>query len=166
MPQLTSTIPLQGGMDLVTPPVQIPAGKAIGGANYEPDVKGYRRIGGYERFDGRPKPSQARYWMLAFGAGTAAIAAREVVGGASLPVRVIQAKTTGPCGIVPVLEPDLVSFAEFTREVQAETGAGGLGSKKWLEHIGRTVFRDAGALIDHVEMAQPGFQVARALQAQ
>ncbi len=70
-------------MDLVTPPVQIPAGKAIGGANYEPDVKGYRRIGGYERFDGRPKPSQASYWVLAFDAGTAAIAAGEVVVGAA-----------------------------------------------------------------------------------
>lgn len=83
MPQLTSTIPLQGGLDLITPPVQIPAGKAIGCGNYESDVKGYRRIGGFERFDGRPKPSDASYWVLNFDAGTVAITAGEVVSGAT-----------------------------------------------------------------------------------
>ena len=83
MAQLTSTITLQGGLDLVTPPVQVPAGKAIGCANYEPDAKGYRRIGGFERLDGQPKPSQASYWVLGFDAGVAAINAGDVVAGAT-----------------------------------------------------------------------------------
>lgn len=49
---------LQGGLDLVTPLVAMPSGRVIAGLNYEPDVAGYRRMGGYERFDGRPSPHQ------------------------------------------------------------------------------------------------------------
>ena len=32
-------------------------GALIGGMNYEARPEGYRRIDGYERFDGRPSPS-------------------------------------------------------------------------------------------------------------
>jgi hypothetical protein len=55
--QRTATFLLQGGLDLVTPAIAVPAGRAIAGLNYEPDVSGYQRIGGYERYDGRPSPS-------------------------------------------------------------------------------------------------------------
>lgn len=59
MPQSTSTFLLRGGLNLVSPQVAIPAGQCIAGLNYEPDVSGYRRIGGHERFDGQPAPSEA-----------------------------------------------------------------------------------------------------------
>ncbi|MCV0395478.1 MAG: hypothetical protein K5872_22280 [Rhizobiaceae bacterium] len=59
MPQSTSTVLLRGGLDLVTPPVAMDPGKCIAALNYEPEADGYRRIGGYERFDGRPRPSEA-----------------------------------------------------------------------------------------------------------
>jgi hypothetical protein len=55
--QRTATFLLQGGLDLVTPAIAVPAGRAIAGLNYVPDVTGYQRIGGYERYDGRPSPS-------------------------------------------------------------------------------------------------------------
>ncbi|WP_191126153.1 hypothetical protein [Mesorhizobium sp. B2-1-2] len=55
--QTTQTILLQGGLDLITPQVTMPPGRAISALNYEPDVSGYTSTGGYERFDGRPAPS-------------------------------------------------------------------------------------------------------------
>lgn len=57
--QTTQTILLQGGLDLITPQVSMPPGRAISALNYEPDVNGYTSTGGYERFDGRPAPSEA-----------------------------------------------------------------------------------------------------------
>lgn len=51
-----------GGLDFVTPQVQMPDGKMIAGANYEPWINGgYRRVRGFERFDGHPAPSDATW---------------------------------------------------------------------------------------------------------
>jgi hypothetical protein len=72
---------LLGGLNLVTPPIAIPAGQLIGGSNYEPEVRGYSRMQGYERYDGQPRPSDASYWTLAFDAGSAAISAGDVITG-------------------------------------------------------------------------------------
>lgn len=56
---------LGGGLDLVTPAIAINPGKLIDSQNYEPAIGGgYRRIDGYERFDGRPSPTSASYWYL------------------------------------------------------------------------------------------------------
>jgi hypothetical protein len=57
MPQSTSTILLRGGLNLVSPQVAVQPGQAIAGLNYEPDAGGYRRMVGFERYDGRPSPS-------------------------------------------------------------------------------------------------------------
>lgn len=59
MSQGTSTFLLRGGLNLVSPAIAIPAGQAIAAVNYEPDVAGYSRVGGYERFDGHPRPSDS-----------------------------------------------------------------------------------------------------------
>ena len=48
-----------GGLDLATPPIAMKPGKVIGGVNYEPDDAGYTSTGGYERFDGHPRPSDS-----------------------------------------------------------------------------------------------------------
>jgi len=56
---------LQGGLDLVTPPLSIAPGFVREAQNYEVGVNGgYVRILGYERFDGRASPSDATYSML------------------------------------------------------------------------------------------------------
>lgn len=53
---------LQGGLDTVTPALSVYKGKALAMVNFEPwHEGGYRRIPGYERFDGRPKPSAATF---------------------------------------------------------------------------------------------------------
>jgi hypothetical protein len=62
-PTRTQYFPLEGGLDIVTPALSIPPGRAIGMVNFEPWYQGgYRRIPGYERFDGRPKPSDATFF--------------------------------------------------------------------------------------------------------
>lgn len=62
----TSYIQLQGGIDLVSPALQIRPGVCIDAGNFVPEISGgYRRVGGYERFDGRLKPSDADYWIMA-----------------------------------------------------------------------------------------------------
>lgn len=53
-------VPLKGGWDQVTPTLSLKAGVARDCINFEcSTVGGYSRIGGYERYDGRAKPSDA-----------------------------------------------------------------------------------------------------------
>lgn len=83
MTQKMDIVPLRGGLDLVTPPMLIPKGFAISCINYEPTVEGYTRMTGYERLDGRPKPSEAAYYVLDFDNGSAAISEGDTVTGAT-----------------------------------------------------------------------------------
>lgn len=54
--------PLGGGLDVVTPALRVDPGRALAMVNYEPFYNGgYRRIDGFERLDGRPKPSDATF---------------------------------------------------------------------------------------------------------
>ena len=58
-------IRLAGGLDQVTPTLSLSPGVARRAANFECSINGgYSRIGGYERFDGRPAPSSALYTLL------------------------------------------------------------------------------------------------------
>lgn len=58
-------ITLAGGLDLVTPTLSLPPGVARDAVNFEVSVLGgYTRIAGYERYDGRPNPSDAVYNLL------------------------------------------------------------------------------------------------------
>jgi hypothetical protein len=70
-----SLIQLQGGLDLVTPTLSLPPGIARDAINFEVAITGgYTRIPGYERFDGRPNPSDAVYSTLTVAApGTLAV---------------------------------------------------------------------------------------------
>lgn len=56
------TIFLKGGLDIITPPMLIDPGKIIAVSNYQADrLGGYTRIDGYERYDGKPSPSEQTY---------------------------------------------------------------------------------------------------------
>lgn len=58
-------IQLKGGLDLVTPTLSLKPGVARDAVNFEVSITGgYTRILGYERFDGRPNPSDAVYYIL------------------------------------------------------------------------------------------------------
>lgn len=72
--------PMEGGLNLTDPALNMRAGECLAGVNHEPAIpRGYRRIGGYERFDGQPAPSGATYWMLRFGTGSVEIAAGDTI---------------------------------------------------------------------------------------
>jgi len=61
---------LKGGLNLVDPPIEMPAGMLIAATNYELLPRGgYRRIDGFERSDGQPRPSDATYWVLNYDTG-------------------------------------------------------------------------------------------------
>ncbi len=63
---MTEFFAFQGGLDLTTPALRVPAGSLIASMNYEPDSEGgYSRIGGFERYDGRARPSDATYQNVA-----------------------------------------------------------------------------------------------------
>ena len=79
-----------GGLDLITPADEVKPGMVIAAENYESEARGYRRVDGYERFDGQPKPSEAIYWLLGFDSGSTAITEGQTVTGA----------TSGATGIV------------------------------------------------------------------
>lgn len=56
---------LQGGLDQVTPQLSLPPGVCRQASNFEHAVTGgYSRIAGYDRFDGRPNPSDAVYQLI------------------------------------------------------------------------------------------------------
>ena len=81
MAQKSEIVPLRGGLDLVTPAMLVRPGFAIAAQNYEVEARGYRRVTGYERKDGRPAPSDAEYYVLSFDAGSAEIAEDDTVTG-------------------------------------------------------------------------------------
>lgn len=65
---------LKGGLDLVSPQIDIDPGKLIASSNYEAarSGKGYTRVQGVERFDGHPSPSEQVYYLQKFKQGASA----------------------------------------------------------------------------------------------
>lgn len=68
MPQVpndTDVVVLSGGVDLISPPGHSAPGTLRFAINYEQEFGGgYRRVGGFERFDGRSQPHLASYVVL------------------------------------------------------------------------------------------------------
>ena len=90
-------IPLKGGVDSVTTPILVKPGTLLSAINFEPDIYGgYRRIAGIERYDGRPRPSDASYWLM-----TATVTGSVEVGD------VVTGATSGDTGtVIAVVEGD------------------------------------------------------------
>ncbi len=67
VPISTNYVKFASGLDLISPVLSINPGMALSAMNYEPGVDGgYPRIDGFERLDGRPSPSAAVYYYLAY----------------------------------------------------------------------------------------------------
>lgn len=61
----TKYFPFNGGLDQVTPPIELASGMLRFGTNVEIGIRGgYTRIGGYERYSGQARPSAAMYTVL------------------------------------------------------------------------------------------------------
>jgi hypothetical protein len=70
MSRKTQYYPFKGGINTEDPALSLPAGELIDGYNYEPVTQGgYRRINGFERYDGHPLASLATYYTLPFDTG-------------------------------------------------------------------------------------------------
>lgn len=88
-------IPFVHGIDEVSGLTMPRKGSLIGAQNYEIvfGQQGYRRINGYERFDGQTSPTEATYWRIPFYDGELEIEAGDTV--------------TGPDGTFVVIRVDL-----------------------------------------------------------
>jgi len=71
--RLQSTyFPFEGGVNMVDPSLSLEPGELVAADNFEIDIRGrYRRIDGYERFDGRTLPSEVVFYRIPFTIGTA-----------------------------------------------------------------------------------------------
>lgn len=77
-------ISLRGGLDLLTPTLQLQPGAARDAKNFEVSVNGgYTRIPGYERFDGRLSPSAATFSALLLEATATNVAPGDTITGPS-----------------------------------------------------------------------------------
>lgn len=95
---------LNGGLDLISPPGFAKPGTCRFALNYEAEFGGgYRRVGGFERLDGRPAPSNAEYVVLGVAPGHSLTIAMTVIGA-----------TSGAEGKIVWISPDLL-FIGLTR---------------------------------------------------
>lgn len=94
---------LAGGLDLVTPRIRLSPGRVFDAQNYEPlPVGGYRRINGYERYDGHTSPTSASYWALAaFITGT--VSAGDTLTGATSGATGVVLGTSSYAGITYIV---------------------------------------------------------------
>ena len=105
MAQRPVVVPLRGGLDLVSPAMMAAPGFAIQAKNYEVEARGYRRIGGYEPYDGQPSALDADYYVLYLDAINTMVAAGSTLTGA----------TSGASGLVlhePVLDDDSAAVGQ------------------------------------------------------
>jgi hypothetical protein len=80
----TKYFALGGGLDVTSPALAVDPGRLLAAVNYEPWFEGgYRRIDGYERFDGRAKPSEATFTGFDVNATTGLSVGTAVTGGTS-----------------------------------------------------------------------------------
>jgi hypothetical protein len=89
-------IRMAGGLDLVTPTLSLAPGTARDALNFEASITGgYTRIAGYERFDGRPNPSDALYSILTVNLSAAVNVADTITGVTSGATGYVIVSTTG-----------------------------------------------------------------------
>jgi len=101
---LTTYFALKGGLNLVTPPLSTPDGMCRDSLNFEIDIDGgYRRVAGYERFDGHASPSDALFYSIACNfVGT--VSANDVIVG----------DTSGATGVVLTRTDGNIIFTKLT----------------------------------------------------
>lgn len=97
-------IRLQGGLDQVTPTLSLQPGVARRAANFECSITGgYTRISGYERFDGRARPSDATYIVIYMTSIANAVLGNTVTG-----------QTSAATGKIIVIESDYLVVTKVT----------------------------------------------------
>lgn len=105
MPRVSAAAIAFGGGLRLTSTARAEPGTARFSLNYEPMVSGgYRRVGGFERYSGKPSPSAAAFVVLEASAGFTGLALGDSVNGA----------TSGATGKVIYLSGGLVGLGRVT----------------------------------------------------
>ena len=83
--------PLGGGLNYMSGALNAEPGSLLECLNFEQvfGLQGYRRIDGYERFDGRTEPHTAQFFLMGFSSGAVAITVGSVVEGAGASAEVL-----------------------------------------------------------------------------
>jgi hypothetical protein len=72
---------MAGGLDLVSPALDMSSGSLIDAKNFEPDINGgYRRMDGIERYSGQTSPSDALYYVMAVNITGTIVAGNTITG--------------------------------------------------------------------------------------
>lgn len=89
-PIKTEVFGLGGGLDLVSPALSLAPGMLIDSVNLEPDIYGgYRRMYGFERYDGHTSPSAADYYIFGCTISATIAAGDTITGGTSAKTAVV-----------------------------------------------------------------------------
>ena len=103
----SSYFPFEGGVNLVEPALSMRAGELVAADNFEVDVRGrYRRLDGYERFDGQTLPSDITLYRIPFIAGTARDSVFSMAFGTAFDMQIpaigdlVKGETSGALGLV------------------------------------------------------------------
>lgn len=142
-------IQLQGGLDLVTPTLSLPPGVARESVNFEVSITGgYSRVPGYERFDGRPNPSDANYNLLS------------VVSATSLAVgNTITNLAATVSGVIIAISDDLVVYTKAVGAFLAADAVyvGGV-LKTTVVSLGGTVAADSSLAAEYLALAADSYR--------
>jgi len=137
-------IRMAGGLDLVTPTLSLPPGFARDAVNFEASITGgYTRIAGYERFDGRPNPSDAAYGILTVTLSASIVVGDTIVGG-----------TSAATGVVIVSSGDQIVYTKGTGTFQIgeDIKVGGV-TKGVLSGSGGNIASDSKAAAEYLNLA-------------
>lgn len=125
----------KGGLNQSSPPLMMPPGFAIDAVNFECDINGgYRRVKGYERYDGQAQPSEALLYLIPTStAGTWTIG-DTITGGSSAATASYLATTTA--GLI-------VTKVTGTFTAEALNPGGGVATAAQYASAGETLALDA-----------------------
>jgi hypothetical protein len=142
-------IRLSGGLDQITPTLSLTPGVARDIVNFECSITGgYTRISGYERYDGRPNPSDADYAVL-----TANITGSFSVG------QTIVGATSGATGVVLLINGSTVVYTKSTGSfVLAESFRVGGVVKGTITSSGGATSADARTLAEYLALAADNYR--------
>lgn len=142
------SLALAGGLDTESPALRIPPGSVIGSENYEPgQMGGYERFRGFERLDGRTKPSSATVVVLGSptGFGASVVVGATITGLSSAATGVVAYVSSGVAAAQRVALTAVTG--EFASDETLKVGATVVGTATIEPNVSQATFNSmiAGA---------------------
>jgi hypothetical protein len=137
VPEQSKYWPFQGGLDQVTPTINIPPGRCRSASNMEIGSNGTLIVSrGYERFSGQPKPSDATYYILPVTITGSYAVGNTVTGATSGATGVILAGTSTYFVLTKVtgtFQAENIQIAAVTIATSSATATSGSASTRALD---------------------------------